>query len=217
VGNRLVDGDFLREHKHEYRVLHYQNQNQAIATSASRMDSSENQSDASSLRSQMQPPTDKRQIVEINPIPSSRLQMQLTANERGQWIEYHDFKSEKYAIETGEQELKYLQLKLAQLTGQTGPIPPVNPSRQDSGQATTTTTAIPMQANSNDPMLALLGQTGISVLVIRALDLSKHTSRYACRATTRANTDEVTTVVRVQGKCPKVMPLFSLAKLGATR
>lgn len=175
IGNRLVDNEFLREHADEFRIIQpsgqqaAQNRAQVIVTSSSNADGSSQQSGADK----------RRAVVEINPVPASRQQMQLTANGRGQWIEYRDLRNEKYAIETAEQQTKYLQLKLAQLTS--------------SSAATSSSSA---QAGSNLD----LSQTSISVLVINSLNLEKHTSRYACRATTRANTDEVTTVIRVQGK-----------------
>lgn len=180
VGNRLVDSEFLKQHPNEFRILHLQNQNQLTITS----------SPASSNSSPNENGDDgKRKLVEINPIPSTRQQMQMTTNGRGQWIEYRDLKNEKYAIDTYEQQLRYLQMKLAQLNGQS--------SFRSADSTATTNTA------SNSPPDQTLGvsrQSSVSVLVINTLNIEHHTSRFSCRATTRANTDEVTTVIRVQGK-----------------
>lgn len=199
VGNRLVDSEFLQEHPNEFRILHLQNQNQLIVTSSPNMP---NQDTASSSYSESS--SDKKKLVEINPIPLNRHQMQLTANGRGSWVEYRDLKSEKYAIETSEQQLKYLKQKLAQLMGSTQPQPSPssnnnnNNNAEEDSSSSNTFQSQPMEGNRN--LFVSAAQTSVSVLVINSLDIEKHTSRYACRATTRANTDEVTTVVRVQGK-----------------
>lgn len=39
-----------------------------------------------------------------------------------------------------------------------------------------------------------------STLVVRDLDIDKHTSRYACRAQNRVSSDEVSTMIRIQGE-----------------
>lgn len=179
VGNRLVDNEFLREHADEFRIIQPSGQQAAQSRAQVIVTSSPSNGDSSSQQWSSSGADKRRVVVEINPVPASRQQMQLTANGHGQWIEYRDPSAEKYAIETAEQQSKYLQLKLAQLTS--------------SSAATSSSSSA--QASNLD-----LSQTSISVLVINSLNLEKHTSRYACRATTRANTDEVTTVIRVQGK-----------------
>lgn len=211
VGNRLVDGDFLKEHPNEFRILNLQNQNQLIGTYS--FTSSTNNEDYNSEQAASSTSTssttgassnqaDKKKIVEINPIPLNRQQMQLTANGRGSWVEYRDFKNEKYAIESPEQQLKYLRQKLAQLMGQNALSSSSGNNEQEDSSATATTTSstsTPTTPEHSSSYLSAL-QTSVSVLVINSLNIDKHTSRYACRATTRANTDEVTTVIRVQGK-----------------
>lgn len=211
VGNRLVDKEFLDEHPNEFRILHLHNQNQLIgtylygsATIANNNGDSSNQAGASSSSSTSSSSSannnnvDKKKIVEINPIPLNRQQMQLTANGRGSWVEYRDFKNEKYAIETPEQQLKYLKQKLAQLMGLTASSSPLSSNNSEEDSSATSSSTSSSAADYNSHLSAL--QTSVSVLVINSLNIDKHTSRYACRATTRANTDEVTTVVRVQGK-----------------
>lgn len=184
VGNRLVDNEFLKQHLNEYRVLHLQNQNQLTVTSSP--------SSSSSSTNEVGEDGGKRKAVEINPVPSTRQQMQMTANGRGQWIEYRDLKNEKYAIDSHEQQLRYLQAKLAQLNGHSS-------FRTSSSPDSTTATSATSSLHS-DPTQGLWSQSSISVLTINSLNIERHTSRYACRATTRANTDEVTTVIRVEGK-----------------
>lgn len=187
VGNRLVDGDFLREHANEYAILQLHNHERLSVTSSSGIQAAGSRDSyaANDQDTQQQ----QRRIVEINPIPSGRQQMQLTANGRGQWVEYREPTNEKYSIETRQQQLRYLQMKLAQLTGVSlagatgdGPQPE------------------PVQAQSVTQQQQLSQQASLSVLVINSLAAEQHTSRYACRATSRANTDEVTTVIRVKGE-----------------
>lgn len=210
VGNRLVDGDFLKEHQNEFRILNLQNQNQLIGTysftSTNEDDHSNQAAPASASSPSLASSTtnnhlDRRKIVEINPIPLNRQQMQLTANGHGSWVEYRDFKNEKYAIETPEQQLKYLKQKLAQLMGQSvsSSLSSNNSEEEPSIPTSITTTTTTSTAEHSNSYLSSL-QTSVSVLVINSLNIDKHTSRYSCRATTRANTDEVTTVIRVQGK-----------------
>lgn len=162
VGNQLVDGDFLRARPDEFQVLQL--------------------SGGQLLRSGDQPASAARQLVEINPVPASRHQMQLTPHGRGQWLEYGQLPEDKrYAIETEPEQYSYMQMKLKQLTATGG--------AGSSGS---------QLVGSGDAQLG--GQAALSVLAISSLDLDRHTTRFACRATGRANTDEVTTVVRVQGK-----------------
>lgn len=195
VGNQLVDEGFLREHSNEYRILQLQNENQLISGAQSET----SQSTASDGGADEPQETfgrgasqaDRRRIVEINPIPAGRQQMQLTTDGRGHWVEYRDTKDDKYAIESNEQQLRYLKLKLAQLTG-LGP--------QQAGGGVAGGQRPDSLASDGGQMSSMFGQTSISVLVIKSLNLERHSLRYACRATTRANTDEVTTLVRVQGK-----------------
>lgn len=172
IGNRLIDADYLRDHSNELKILNYQPASQTSPSQSSAYSSSASGSSEASL--------DKRQLVEINPIPVSKQQMQLTLNGRGSWVEYRDLANERYSIQTSDQQLAYLQFKLNQLTL--------------AGQQQF---AI---SNSSGELLTGSNQAGISVLVINSLDVDKHNSRYACRATTRANTDEVTTVLKVQGE-----------------
>lgn len=196
VGNRLVDGEFLREHADEFRII--QQNGSPIRYQVPIVTSSSPASSSGEPSGQSAPVNDKRRIVEINPVPASRQQMQLTANGRGQWIEYRDLRNEKYAIETGEQQSKYLQLKLAQLAGSSGASS--SSAASTSTPTTSSSSTFLASANFDQNQGSLMSQTSLSILVINSLNLDKHTSRYACRATTRSNTDEVTTVIRVQGK-----------------
>lgn len=197
AGNRLVDAEFLREHADEFRVLHLEHQNQLVVSySGGGSGGGEPQSDNDRARSGRRQ-QERRRIVEINPIPSSRQQMALTSNGRGQWIEYRELGDEKYAIETSEQQHRYMQMKLAQLTGAAHHLA-ASPASGDQLVA----------PSGQHDAATLFGQTSLSVLVINSLDLARHSSRYACRATTRANTDEVTTVIRVQGKCDVISLFF---------
>lgn len=139
------------------------------------------------------------QIIEINPIQltdpqtsdsqdssssSSSASAQLN-NGPSNWINYRKFSDERMSIENREQQMSYLRMKLDQLSGNN-----YNPFSLDT---------IPKQNNNNhhhqSPMM-------VSVLVISSLDIERHSSRIACRATTRVNTDEVTTVIKVQSKYP---------------
>lgn len=188
AGNRLVDAEFLKEHAGQYKVLYLQNQNQVGALVSG--------SDSSAPERPVEPPAEnpaddsggiansKPKIVEINPIPMGKLQLQLTQD--GKWVEYRDLDDEKAIIDTSDQQLRYMQQKFARLTG-------INISGSNLNQQ--------QQSRAINPdMLATLGQMSISVLVVDSLDIERDTMRYACRATNRANTDEVTTVIRVQGK-----------------
>lgn len=192
VGNRLVDGDFLREHQGEFRLLQYSNGPAAVQGAQ--------QHTLLATPSQAQGDGGTERLVEINPIPAQRQQMQLTANGRGSWMEFRDLRGpnalapENLAIESKEQQLRYMRAKLAQLTGQNlqgAMVAATSSAAGDSSSASEQQGASP----------AAPGWTsGISVLVVNKLDAEKHASRYSCRATTRANTDEVTTVIRVKGE-----------------
>lgn len=173
VGNRLVDGDFLRDRR-EFRVLQLRGQEQEQRAPSVWSSVSQGQQQAAEASNQQ----DSGRLVEINPIPAGRQQMQLTSN--GQWVEFRELANEKYAIETPEQQLRYLQMKLGQLGGGSPPSP-TSPAGSNSGSS-------------------LSGQASLSMLVVNNVQAERHTSRYACRATGRANTDEVTTVVRVKGE-----------------
>lgn len=191
VGNQLVDAAFLQAHSDDFRLLHLQTPSGGGGLSSS------SGSSYASAHADVPPlpassgdisgePLDRRYVVEVNPIPSARQQAQLQASgqaKNGHWLEYRDISvaHERVPIETAEQQLRYLRQKLHQLTGAPGGSPG-SPSGQRPAE--------PSQ----------LGQASISILVIKSLDVERHMSRYACRATTRANTDEVTTVIRVIGK-----------------
>lgn len=207
IGNRLVDAEFMRSNEDQIRVLHLQDPSNdstrsmsPTMTSANWPYSSPPSTSAGELANSGA--QHERRIVEINPVPLSKQQMQLTKN--GQWIEYHNFSEERYNIGSKEQQISYLKAKLSQLTGSLG--------RSNVPDAPTPLAAHSRQAQaSGDPNLALQYQTAISVLVIRSLNITRHSSRYACRATTRANTDEVTTVIRVSGEYTHAVRLLSLA------
>lgn len=185
IGNRLIDHDFLKEQQNEIRILNLNSNSNQLLAGQQTIHQPIIDEEAS---------VDKRQIVEINPIPISRQQMQqLTTNGQGSWVEYKNIKSERYSIDTPELEQKYLQLKLVQLTN--------NGQQHLSGAALgggQTTLNSPTGSSGT-----VLSQTDLSILVINSVNIEKHSSRYACRATTRTNTDEVTTVIKVQGKCKK--------------
>lgn len=212
VGNRLVDADFLKEHPAgRYKVLYLQNQNQvsqlvssggsSSSSSSSSVATTEQPAAAAAEESGADGQSDSgrtKTIVEINPIPIGKLaaqMQQLSGQQDGKWVEYRELDDEKWSIDTSGQQLRYMQQKFARLTG-------INISSGSGG-------------NSNQPprgldadTLATLGQMSISLLVIDSLDIERDTMRYACRATNRANTDEVTTVIRVQGKSGFFLPLF---------
>lgn len=203
IGNRLIDNEFLKEQQNEIRILNLnspsnqQQQQQSTGSSASTTTTTTTQPIIDEEAS-----IDKEQIVEINPIPISRQQMQqFTTNGQGSWIEYKNIKSERYSIDRPELEQKYLQLKLAQLT---------NYGQQHFSNANSG--SLLLSGSSSDlnnlggssralgSSSSILSQTDLSILVISSLNIDKHSSRYSCRATTRSNTDEVTTVIKVQGK-----------------
>lgn len=179
AGNRLVDAGFLKEHASKYKILYLRNQNQVSAL----VSTSEPETSDSNARAEKEANGGPK-IVEINPIPMGKVQMQLS--QEGKWVEYRELDDEKAAIDTSEQQLRYMRHKFARLTG-------INIS------GSTTYTASQSRAIDADT-LATLGQMSISVLVIESLDIEKDTMRYACRATNRANTDEVSTVIRVLGE-----------------
>lgn len=192
IGNRLIDADYLRDHSGELKILNYQPQSSFAAASGSVYSggAGAGQSVSSISSGSAEAALDRKQLVEINPIPISKHQMQLTLNGRGSWVEYRDLANERYSIQTSDQQLAYLQFKLNQLTQQ---------QQQPAGSYATPATASNSSSSSD---YSGSNQAGISVLVINSLDVERHNSRYACRATTRANTDEVTTVLKVQGKSP---------------
>lgn len=198
IGNQLVDGDFLRQHPNEYKILQLNNNGRLGQTVTSSIETPGN---SAGPKQTSREPDETPKLVEINPIPSGRQQMQLTANGRGQWIDYRELGNEKYLVETREQQLRYLQMKLGQLTGTTTPSPgeagPAANNNQPGGQELA---AMSSTTTATSGQVLLHNQATLSVLVISSLDVEKHTSRYACRATSRANTDEVTTVIRVRGK-----------------
>lgn len=189
VGNQLVDAEFLSAHADEFRLIQLQtpagggglSSSSGSSYAASMMDVPPLPASSSDISGE---PLDRRYVVEVNPIPSGRLQAHLQASGQvraGQWVEYRDLAaaSERVPIETADQQLRYLRQKLHQLTSagywagqQAGRAPAPDPANQAS----------------------------ISILVIKSLDVGRHMSRFACRATTRANTDEVTTIIRVIGK-----------------
>lgn len=188
VGNQLVDADFLSSHADEFRLIQLQTPAGSAGLSSSSGSSyAANMADLPPLPASSSDisgePLDRRYVVEVNPMPSGRLLGQLQASGQvraGQWLEYRDLAaaSERVPIETAEQQLTYLRQKLHQLTG----------------------TGSAAQQAGRTPSIADPSTSGISILVIRSLDVERHMSRFACRATTRANTDEVTTIIRVIGK-----------------
>ena len=194
VGNRLVDSEFLREHAGQFRLLQFSG-NSASSGSSAQQQQQQPQVLASPSTTSGGGEDEQQadRLVEINPIPLQRHQMQLTPMGRGSWVEFRELRGplalspEKLAIGTGEQRLRYMRFKLAQLTGQ-----PQQQQQQASGsEAEQASRAMSSSAQ---------GQPGaLSILVVNKLEADKHSTRYSCRATSRANTDEVTTVLRVRG------------------
>jgi len=214
IGNRALDADFLREHPNEFQLVHYQAPSgQAIgggAISAATVPGQQQQQQQQPVLSSapVQLAADTERLVEINPIPAHRHQMQLTANGRGSWMEFRQLRGpnahsiQKYNIESNEQQAAYMRMKLAQLNGQ-------NMAQQQAAMfAEQLSPNNNNNPNNNEQLQQLQHQqqthagpsSAISMLVINKLDPERHSSRYSCRATTRANTDEVTTVIKVKGK-----------------
>lgn len=166
IGNRLVDAEFLQQQPNEYRILQLVSGSQMVTLATG----------SSSIQQQPNNNNNKR-IVEVNPISFSR------ERELYDLIDYHDTQDERMAIETSEQQLKYMKFKLAQLTNQL--------------YSQSSSSADGSAANSDNP---LMSHASLSILIINSLDVERDSSRIACRAVTRANVDEVTTVIKVQSK-----------------
>lgn len=199
IGNRLVDEDYL--HSSDVRILQLKSTSvtQLVALGANKTTTSKPQ-----------------QIVEINPIPSRNSManpnhhQQLRASIRQQqhqshlqqqqlnWVDYRDGSDERLALESGEQQLRYAQFKMAQLMslGSPAPLVPGNAAIGEqlaSSLQQASAAAASTSSQSSQPNL-------LSILVIQSLELERHSARIACRAVTRVNTDEVTTVVKVLSK-----------------
>lgn len=136
-----------------------------------------------------------KQIVEVNPISPSR-----EAPGSVDFVAYYDSQDERLAIESYGQQLQYMKSKLVQLTNgfystsAAAAMAAAGASNLD-GQSGSQNGDV-----SSTSDISLVSQTSLSILIINSLDIERHSSRIACRATTRANTEEVTTVVKVQSE-----------------
>lgn len=193
VGNKLVDDEFLRAHSGQFRVLHHRASSGISASLAQEAPASPAQKSADNDNNNNDSDDPKqRRIVEIHPAPANKHGAP-TSGSGGLWVEYREPSNEKYAIDTSEQRRKYLVSKLAQLAN-----PNASSSSSSSASSQRANAAAASSAGQQDTPLS--SQASLSVLVINSAQIEQHTARYACRATTRANTEEVTTVLRVQGK-----------------
>lgn len=188
IGNRLVDQDYLLSNEIGILQLKSTNVAQLVALGA-RLNS-----------------TRQQQIVEINPIPARNLpinqhqrgvssrQQQQQQQQPFNWVDYHEASDERFSLESSELQLRYAQFKLAQLMALVTPTPLV-PGNPAIGEQVASSLQQAAAASSSSSQANLL-----SILVVPALHLERHSARFACRAVTRVNTDEVTSVVKVLSK-----------------
>lgn len=185
VGNRLVDEQFANEQNGKIQVLTYSGIGLFNSVLAVTNDSSE-LIQSQEFSSSLQQSNTNKLIVEINPVPASKHLLSQTTNS-GAWLEYKDAKNEKNSLDSQEKRRQYVKTKLFVLANSV--------SGHQTFKKTPNQVAGTFENSDNIPL-----QASVSILVINSLIADKHSSRFACRATNRVNTDEVTTVIKVQSK-----------------